>query len=278
MRWYVFDEGSTSGPFEGEAVADMIRNGELDQDSQLREGDSGPWLPVSKTPFGPILARLEAEERMARDAVRSRSRNRQLMFWLAAAGLAGYFVVTRSPPQATAQPEPVTSAAVTKTPSVTEQLFALRNVEQAITLLRPRFTDTYGPLDEEGTQFSVWAADYLTLESLQAVDETRHAFVMKDSESERGRRICSSGTVVQISVSRDSGRSIATGLLITSGGDLLSFAAVGSTSDILPKSPARLCGVVIGKNDYPNSGGGTGHSVFVVGMFDLPQNKRATKR
>jgi hypothetical protein len=32
--------------------------------------------------------------------------------------------------------------------------------------------------------------------------------------------------------------------------------------------------VVAGKYDYVNSGGGTGHAVAAVGMFDLPDNRR----
>jgi hypothetical protein len=36
---------------------------------------------------------------------------------------------------------------------------------------------------------------------------------------------------------------------------------------------ARFCGVVTGLYDYSNSGGGTGHTADIVGMFDLPESK-----
>jgi hypothetical protein len=32
---------------------------------------------------------------------------------------------------------------------------------------------------------------------------------------------------------------------------------------------------VTGRYDYHDSGGGTGHAVQVVGMFDLPENRPA---
>ena len=38
--------------------------------------------------------------------------------------------------------------------------------------------------------------------------------------------------------------------------------------------PARFCGIATGRDTYANTGGGTTHAVRVVGMFDLPENRK----
>jgi hypothetical protein len=39
------------------------------------------------------------------------------------------------------------------------------------------------------------------------------------------------------------------------------------------EQPGTHLRVVTGKYSYANSGGGTGHAVTLVGVFDLPENK-----
>lgn len=56
------------------------------------------------------------------------------------------------------------------------------------------------------------------------------------------------------------------------------FAAVASTGELVAQSSANFCGVTTGKYSYSNSGGGTTHAVFLVGMFDLPENKPQANR
>ncbi len=60
---------------------------------------------------------------------------------------------------------------------------------------------------------------------------------------------------------------------MSNGGNIYRFLAAGSSGTLVPQSYGRFCGVVTGTYDYSNSGGGTGHAVEMVGMFDLPENK-----
>jgi hypothetical protein len=98
---------------------------------------------------------------------------------------------------------------------------------------------------------------------------------MKDPEAERGKRLCSLGTINQIEVDRSAGSPIYNGGLMTPGFDSVRFSAVGSSGDLVEGSGARICGIVTGKYSYSNAGGGTTHAVYLVGMFDIPQNKPA---
>ncbi len=43
----------------------------------------------------------------------------------------------------------------------------------------------------------------------------------------------------------------------------------------MERSQERFCGVVTGLFDYANSGGGTGHAVAIVGLFDIAENRPA---
>lgn len=56
-------------------------------------------------------------------------------------------------------------------------------------------------------------------------------------------------------------------------GKLYRFIAVGSTGALVESSRAKFCGVVVGQQHYQNSAGGVAHSVQLVGMFDLPENR-----
>jgi hypothetical protein len=120
---------------------------------------------------------------------------------------------------------------------------------------------------------TMWAAKNLKWDDVAVKrNETSLALVKKDSEAARGKRMCVSGLIIQIQVEKlDTGK-IAEGLLMTYDQSLIHFAAAGSSGDLVERSSTRLCGVVTGRYEYSNSGGGTGHAVQIVGMFDLSEN------
>jgi len=120
----------------------------------------------------------------------------------------------------------------------------------------------------------LWSAQRLDWNSLSGIPETSRAKVMKDPEAERGKRLCASGTIIEIHSSRRSGQTIFSGGINTPSFDVVRFYAVRSTGDLVQRSVARICGVVTGTETYSNSSGGVTHAVFVVGMFDLPENRQ----
>lgn len=108
---------------------------------------------------------------------------------------------------------------------------------------------------------------------MMALPATTEKLVLKDASSERGKRVCVSGTIAEISITDlGSGSRIGEGGIITDGGTVVRFAAIGSTGSIVHDSYARFCGIAIGRYSFTNTQHTTTHAVYVVGLFDLPEN------
>jgi len=171
-------------------------------------------------------------------------------------------------------PEPATEVRPEKSPF--DALLEMRSYSDVVEKLKPLMEDGYNEVPTGTAMMGIWAAKNMKwLDIAVALDETSYARVMKDSQEERGKRLCATGQIVQIEVERLKFGKVATGLLLTGRGNLFHFSAVGSSGDIVERSRARICGVVTGKYSYSNSGGGTGHTVQVVGMFDIVENHSA---
>lgn len=120
----------------------------------------------------------------------------------------------------------------------------------------------------------IWGTDNLKWSELQEIPVAKYAMVMKDPESQRGKRICTSGQLVEIEVDNAiPGKKIYHGGIFDESGHLYRFVAIGSTGELVARSRARFCGIVTGQQHYQNSAGGVAHAVHLVGMFDLPENK-----
>ena len=159
-----------------------------------------------------------------------------------------------------------------------EEIVKLRTLPEALSLAKPYMTEVYGETSEGTRLLVLWALSQMTWDHVGVEeDETTHAEVLKDVELERGKRLCWRGSVIQIVADRSLGDAVYTGLLYSSQGDLYHFYGVGSSGDLVEDSYARFCGIATGKFDYPNSVGGTGHAIELVGMFDLPENTRTAR-
>lgn len=139
-------------------------------------------------------------------------------------------------------------------------------------LVKPHFNDGL-KLDTGKAILLGWVDSHLTWSELEQLPETTFGKVQKDSASERGKRICRSGVVVEIAKMKDFPNAFVGGLL-TSTREVLRFYSVGDTGELVGGSSAKFCGIVTGTDDYANSAGGTTHGVAVIGMFDLPPNRK----
>ncbi len=155
-----------------------------------------------------------------------------------------------------------------------QKLQAIPTFAGALIATIPMMTDARNDTSPGAEALTIWGIGHMKWSDVAVTkDETSIALVKKDSDEARGKRVCYGGSLIQIEVVKDEWGKSATGLLVTNDTSLIHFSAVGSTGDLVAQSPARICGVVIGKYDYSNSGGGVGHAVQVVGMFDLPANR-----
>jgi hypothetical protein len=176
------------------------------------------------------------------------------------------------------KPEAITTAAPTpspapREPTVLERLDAQTDLAGGLGVIGGRFKDSRDDMDPAAAVFAGWSTKHMTWLDLQKIPETKFALVLKDPEAVRGKRLCSSGSIVEIRVDRSSGKPVYIGGLMSPSGNVTRFLAVGSSGELVERSQARVCGVVTGTYSYGNSGGGTTHAVNVVGMFDLPDNK-----
>lgn len=180
------------------------------------------------------------------------------------------------PPGPTGQAPPAAPAAAPVADPVAI-IATKRSYSEALDYALPLMVDTAENVSGGAQLFSLWSAWHLRWADVAvARDETSFARVRKDSDAERGKRMCVRGRVIEIQKQAQDlvPKSIFVGgMFIGAGYDVARFLAVASTGDLVSSSPARFCGVVAGRLSYANSGGGMTHAISMVGMFDLPENR-----
>jgi hypothetical protein len=112
--------------------------------------------------------------------------------------------------------------------------------------------------------FARYAAARLRWKDVDVVAETSFDRVLKDTDLERGKRICVEGELTAIRREDLGPRNIQVGSLRVSDAWTVAFAAVGTTGNLNRASKARFCGIVTGAS---------GAGISMTGMFDLPENR-----
>jgi hypothetical protein len=77
-----------------------------------------------------------------------------------------------------------------------------------------------------------------------------------------------------LQIAKEQGTKIFSGTFQGEDGKFYFYLATASTGDLLDGHRARFCGVVTSRFSYENSAGGSTHSVRMVGLFDLPENRK----
>jgi len=172
--------------------------------------------------------------------------------------------VTPQPPAPPPEPPP---------PTPEEMIAKQTTLADAIKMARPLMADTVGDVSVSAYRIAQWMNGHLNWPELKSLDTTNYKLVMKDPELERGKLLCTKVKIVQIQRDRQAPFPIYWGIGSHGWSDMIYYYAVGSTGDLVERSRATFCGVVIGTHSYPNVGGGTTHSVMTVGMFDLKDNR-----
>ncbi|QWT21248.1 hypothetical protein KPL74_04430 [Bacillus sp. NP157] len=173
----------------------------------------------------------------------------------------------------TAKPE---SAPTGATPESNIDIARKMDLTEAIETTRPAMTDTVDDTSPGTAAFAFWAtAAPMKWNELMGLTRTKAPLVFKDPDEQRGKLLCAAGEIVEITAERSDAGKIYLGGLVDKSGTIYRFAAVGSTGDLVQGSSGAFCGVVTGRVDYSNSGGGTTHAIQLVGMFKLPANAKA---
>ena len=216
-----------------------------------------------------------------------------LIFIIVVAVIAAIFFLAKNDDKASAEPSAPSHPTVAAQPSAPVLPPTFPSVNQpevadapaaepahpatlsnAITQYRPLMTDSVNDLSNGAALLALWAAESgLKWKELTDLPRTKAALVMKDSDEQRGKLICTSGPIIEIAAEVSSGQKFFEGgLADLDSGTIYRFVAVRSTGDLVEKSYASFCGVVIGRFDYSNSAGGVAHAIQLVGMFKLPEN------
>lgn len=175
-----------------------------------------------------------------------------------------------------AAPAPPESSTDTVSPDANPKTLRNLSLSEAIDAARPEMTDTVDDTSSGTAAFALWAsAAPMKWDELMGLPRTKAPLVFKDPDEQRGKLLCASGEIVEITAEHSAvGKIYLGGLADMATGTIYRFAAVGSTGDLVQGSAGAFCGVVTGRIDYSNSGGGTTHAIQLVGMFKLSQNMK----
>jgi hypothetical protein len=165
-------------------------------------------------------------------------------------------------PAAPAKPiSPAPAPAPAPQPTIETRIAQAATFAEAVALAKPAMADSRDEVPAAAALLARYGK--LRWSDVEA-DETTVAKVQKDSEAERGKRLCAEGTIEWITRRDVERRKVFVGRLVLSDGDAVAFVAAGTTGELVKRDRGKLCGVVTGTS---------GNDVAVVGMFDLPENR-----
>ena len=155
-----------------------------------------------------------------------------------------------------------------------DQLQSQPNLSSLIEFIKPMMEDSVNAMPPAAMGLPLWSEkNKLTWSDINSIPETTIGKILKDSYLERGKRVCVNGFVGEIEVDRSAGFPVYTGGMMNSDMQVIRFLAMKSTGSIISESKAKFCGISVGKMSYDNASGGSTHAPYLVGMFDLPENR-----
>jgi len=121
-----------------------------------------------------------------------------------------------------------------------------------------------------------WANRHLQWKDVDVKsDETSVELVKRDVDGQLGKRMCVTGKVTSMNLTRTDSARFASGVLVTASGAPFAYMAARATgSNVQEGQQARLCGVVTGQNPTDSDLGPAG-AVVLVGMFEADRGEQA---
>lgn len=286
-KYYLLDSaGNPVGPASATRIIQLVASGQASRRTPVNLVGASTWAPIEEWPsLNAHLPRTsQAQSTNSAQSMGATSKRAVILLGAAAAAALLLLVLimigarysqvsenapTNAPPATLGSAAPFPAPAEpTPPPTAADQVLASTTWRMAFRAAKPLMRDTVNDIDQGTALFALWSMKKLRFADVSVVnDETTPQLVLKDSVEELGKRLCYSGSLVQIEVERIQSEKMTNGLLLTPGGSLIRFFAAGSSGSLVQGDQARICGAVTGKHDYANSAGGTGHAIKVVGMF-----------
>lgn len=149
-----------------------------------------------------------------------------------------------------------------------------KTLNDIIDFLKPEMKDSFNEFPAAGGVLALWMDKNATkVADIRKLEETSRGKILKDSYSERGKRMCIRGGIIEIEVDRSPDFTMYHAGIMGNNLNIYQVLAIGDTGDLVANSPAGFCGVVVGKMSYENAAGGTTSAPYLVGVFDLPNNQ-----
>lgn len=155
-----------------------------------------------------------------------------------------------------------------------ELLASQDTLSKAVNMIKPTMSDEFDAFPSSAGILASWMNEKnVKIGDIRSLESSTRGKILKDSFSERGKRLCISATLVEIQVDRSAGFAAYHAGLVNNYTDVTRVLAIGSTGDLVADSNATFCGVIVGKVGFTNASGGTTNAPYLVGMFDLPENR-----
>ena len=142
-----------------------------------------------------------------------------------------------------------------------------------------RFKSEVSDASNEPPPISLYIADLMAArnvkwDELNKIEKTSYGLVMKDVQQEGMKLLCVQGSIIEIYgfESRQRNKFYDVGIMDNSG-KVFRTIAIGSTGNIVAESHGKFCGQVTGRINFNNAIGGSTTAPYLVGMFDLPENR-----
>ena len=155
-----------------------------------------------------------------------------------------------------------------------ELLASQDTLSKAVNMIKPTMSDEFDAFPSSAGILASWMNEKnVKISDIRSLESSTRGKILKDSFSERGKRLCISATLVEIQVDRSAGFAAYHAGLVNNYTDVTRVLAIGPTGDLVADSNATFCGVIVGKVGFTNASGGTTNAPYLVGMFDLPENR-----
>ena len=158
--------------------------------------------------------------------------------------------------------------------SKSAKMESAQNIAEALKTAREEF-----PSDPRSRDAAIvdWSEERLKWADVEAKkNEVSTLLALKDPEGAYGKRTCLIGKLTTISAVRDADASTLKHFkaVLEGPGERWNLSAVGDTGDLVKGSSAKFCGLATNVRSHKGDGGITVDSLDVVGMFDLPENRK----
>lgn len=149
------------------------------------------------------------------------------------------------------------------------------SLADALAIAKPKMGDGVEQVSAGALLLTYWGIERMRWSDVERPLNGTSA--LRGPADEPGKGLCVEGTVAQLNEDRFQKGVVYTGILQAPDLESYHFAAVGKPGDVAAGRQARFCGIVSGKFEYADRNGDQSTAIQLVGMFDVPENRRLAK-